>query len=150
MKRNQIMWGLVGLFLLLQVFRIDTSLPASDPAQDFLSVSGADANTASIIQKACYDCHSNQTEYPWYSHIAPLSWWIQNHIIEGREHLNFSTWGGYSKEDQQKIKEECTEVIQEGEMPMASFTWAHPEARLSDEQKAALVGFFGRMNGESE
>lgn len=140
---------LVGL-LLIQFIRIDKTLPASDPSQDFLAVNATDEGTANILRNACYDCHSHQTEYPWYTNVAPLSWWIQNHILEGREHLNFSIWSTYPAKKSHHKLEECIEMTKEGEMPLASFTWTHPEARLSSEQKALLTGYFQKLYGEAE
>jgi hypothetical protein len=77
--------------------------------------------------------------------VAPISWWIGNHINEGREHLNFSEWTSYDSKKQKHKLEESIEMIKKDEMPMKSFTWLHPEARLNDEQKQELIGFFNKF-----
>ena len=97
--------------------------------------------TRELAQRACFDCHSNETSYPWYSNVAPVSWLLQRHIVEGRQYLNFSNWnqshdehgeGGYEAD-------EMGETVLEGEMPMRSYLLIHPEARLSDAEKQALA-----------
>ncbi len=92
--------------------------------------------TRELAQRACFDCHSNETVWPWYSNIAPISWLTQHDTEEGREHLNFSTWnnGGQGHEP-----EEAMETIAEGEMPMPVYLITHPEARLTAAEKQALI-----------
>lgn len=90
--------------------------------------------TRELVKKACYDCHSNETVWPWYSNIAPLSWVIQRDVDEGRRKMNFSTWGQGESEF-----EDAAEVVQDGEMPPSQYVIMHPEARLSDTQKQYLI-----------
>jgi len=90
--------------------------------------------TRELAVVACYDCHSNETRWPWYTNVAPLSWSITSHVDEGREKLNFSEWDRPQDEG-----DEVVESITEGEMPPVSYVWLHPEARLSDEDEAALI-----------
>jgi hypothetical protein len=142
---NRILVIFIAILLLIQLIRIDTTNKSTDNAMDFTVRSGADENISVMVRAACYDCHSNETIYPWYAQIAPVSWWIGNHVNEGREHLNFSEWTAYDTEKQKHKLEECVEMIRAGEMPMKSFTWLHPEARLSDEQKQELIGFFNKL-----
>ncbi len=95
-----------------------------------------------ILKASCYDCHSNESAYPWYTNIAPFSWLVKNHINEGRQHLNFSEWGTYSIEKSDHKLEECIDEVEEGEMPLSSYTLMHKEAELSKEQKEALMHWF--------
>jgi hypothetical protein len=90
--------------------------------------------TRLLAQRACFDCHSNETFWPWYSNIAPFSWLIQRDVDEGRSKLNFSTWGQGEQET-----EEVGETIQEGEMPPAYYILLHPDANLSVAEKNALI-----------
>ena len=143
MKRILVIF--IAILLLIQLIRIDTTNKSTDKAMDFTVQSGADENISGMIRAACYDCHSHVTTYPWYAKVAPVSWWIGNHVTEGREHLNFSEWTAYDAEKQKHKLEECIEMVRTGEMPMKSFTWLHPEARLSDEQKQELSGFFNKL-----
>ena len=116
---------LVFFFLLIQSIRFDKTAEPLDPAKDFVALTSANAEVANTLKIACYDCHSNQPTYPWYSNIAPISWWMQNHIDEGSHHLNFSVWGTYSEKRKDHKLEECIEMVEEGEMPMNSYTWMH-------------------------
>ena len=99
-----------------------------------------------LLQAACYDCHSNNTNYPWYTNIQPVGWWLNNHVEDGKNHLNFNEFvnippkGNRStKERQLKKLEEIKETIEEGEMPLGSYTLIHKEARLNPEQKDEIV-----------
>ncbi|MCA9959404.1 MAG: heme-binding domain-containing protein [Anaerolineales bacterium] len=100
--------------------------------------------TRALVERACFDCHSNETEWPWYSNIAPVSWLVQHDVEEGRSKLNFSTWGQGRNE-----ADEAVEVVQEGEMPMPVFLIMHPEARLSAAEKDALIrGLAATVGGD--
>lgn len=133
---------LLLIFVVLQFIPVDRSVPEYDPAHDFVSVVSPPAHLAPIIREACYDCHSYETEYPWYSYVAPVSMWLQNHIDEAREHVNFSLWHTYNAEDKDEALEDCTEMVDSGSMPLKSFTWMHPEARLTDEEREELATWF--------
>lgn len=91
-----------------------------------------------ILVESCYDCHSNEVRWPWYSRVAPMSWLVAQDVKEGRESLNFSTWGSKSKEDIEFEKEAAWDEIEEGEMPLWFYIPLHPEAALTDEEKAKL------------
>jgi len=102
--------------------------------------------TKELFMKACGDCHSNETKWPWYSRIAPLSWSIFHHVEEGREHFNVSMWG-----KQEKNKgDEAVEELEEGDMPLKSYLLAHPEARLSDADKKLLIEGLKKTFGEEK
>ncbi len=90
--------------------------------------------TRTLAERACMDCHSNESKWPWYSYVAPISWRVADHVEEGREHLNFSTWDK-PNEDLDEVKE----MIEEGEMPLNDYLLLHGEARLSDEEKSTLL-----------
>lgn len=133
---------LVFLFLVIQSIRIDKTTEPVNPTTDFIALTSANAEIANTLKIACYDCHSSQPTYPWYTNIAPVSWWIKHHINEGSQHLNFSIWGTYSDKRKNHKLEECIEMIEEGEMPISSYTLMHGEAKLTDAQKLQLVEFF--------
>lgn len=132
----------VFLLLLIQSVRFEKTAEPVDPANDFIELTSANTEVTHVLKIACYDCHSNQPTYPWYSNIAPVSWWMQNHIDEGSHHLNFSIWGTYSEKRKDHKLEECIEMVEENEMPLGTYTWIHKEAKLSDAQKMQLVEFF--------
>jgi hypothetical protein len=93
--------------------------------------------TLALAKRACFDCHSNETKWPWYASVAPMSWMVQDHVDEGRAVLNFSEWNRPYEE-----AEECAEVVAEGEMPMPAYLWLHPEARLTAAEKETLMAGF--------
>lgn len=138
-------YGLGVVLVLIQFFRIDKSVPAVNPQDDFLTQMQAPAEVAQLVRSACYDCHSYETKYPWYSNVAPVSWWVKNHINEGREHLNYALYGTWSAKKQAHKVEESIEAIRDGWMPLDSYTWNHPEAKLSDGQRAMLVNWFSGL-----
>jgi cytochrome c551/c552 len=93
---------------------------------------------ASILDRSCRDCHSNKTVWPWYTQVAPVSWWLTNHVNEGRHDLNISEWGKLPRDRQdRKLRQICDEVT-DGQMPLSSYLPMHPAARLSDQDKQTL------------
>lgn len=140
--RNKIIFSLILIFVGMQFFRIDTTNPKVEPFNDFISINNCSSEITGILKAACYDCHSNETSYPWYSQIAPVSWWLKDHINDGRKHLNFSNWGEYSSKKADHKLDECVEEIEEGEMPLNSYTWTHRNAKLSSDQKEQLMSYF--------
>jgi hypothetical protein len=117
--------------VLLQIFQIEKTNPKAKPEDDFLSIHKTEAKTASLIKSACYDCHSYETRYPWYTYVVPLSWWIKKHIVNGRKELNFSTWSSYNPKKADDKLEESAEMVSEKKMPLKSYVLAHGEAKLS-------------------
>lgn len=147
-KQMGIMLGILAIAI--QFIPVNHQNPTVDPKQDYLMVSGAPAEVGKILKAACYDCHSYESKYPWYSYVAPISFLVQNHIEEGRSKVNFSKWGSSSAHDLAEAAEEIPETIAEGEMPLWDYAMMHPEARLSkDEKRALLFWFRARMNGDS-
>jgi hypothetical protein len=97
------------------------------------------APVQALLKRACYDCHSNYTHYPWYANIQPVSWWLTKHIDEGKQHLNFSVYGTYSAKRALKKAEEIADEVTHRDMPLPSYTWLHPEARLSSAEIKLIV-----------
>jgi hypothetical protein len=98
----------------------------------------ASAAVDSVIRRACYDCHSNETVWPWYAHVAPISFLVARDVHQGRRHLNFSTWGQYDTAKQTKLVREIWKQVSTGEMPMTIYLPMHPHARLSAQDKAVF------------
>lgn len=98
-------------------------------------------NVSQILKDACNDCHSNYTTYPWYTNIQPVSFWLNHHVEEGKEHLDFSTFMKLPGKVQRHKLDEVVETVEEGEMPLSSYTYfgLHPKANLSEEQKTVLI-----------
>lgn len=137
---------LLLIVVLIQFLPVDRSVPTVNPSQDFVAVTNPPAAVATLIKQACYDCHSYETEYPWYSYISPVAQWLQGHVNEGREKINFSIWTTYSAADADEAMEEAVEEVGEKKvMPLKSFTWTHPEARLTDAQRTELTDWFRKL-----
>ena len=149
MKKKHVIIIVIAIFALMQVIRIDTVNPEIIPEKDFLNVTQAPAEIANILTTSCYDCHSNQTKYPWYAQIAPGSWFMKKHINEGRKHLNFSTWSDYTADKQNSKKEKIVEEVEEMGMPLTSYTLIHADAKLTDASRQALIGWFKQLESGS-
>ena len=130
---------LLAAFIIIQFIPVDRSNPSSNPQEDFLNTASIDAQAASMLKKACFDCHSNYTRYPWYSFVAPASFIVANHVKEGREELNFSEWATYSEKKKAHKLEECIEALREGWMPLSGYVALHDEADLSAAQRESLA-----------
>lgn len=141
MFKKTLLFLLLAL-ILIQFIPVDFTAPAVDPNKDFLMTSNIADDNKRIVKDACYDCHSYETAYPWYSKIQPAAWWMNGHIQEGREHLNFSTWTDYEPGKKDHKLEECAEEVQERHMPLKSYLLTHPEAKLSDAQVQSLADLF--------
>ncbi|UOE41788.1 heme-binding domain-containing protein [Chryseobacterium suipulveris] len=133
---------LLVAFVLIQFFQIDKTNPAPTPQMDFLNIKKTPESTANLIRNGCYDCHSNETKYPWYSNVQPIAWFLKNHIDEGRQKLNFSTFATYEPKRQAHKLDEAVEMIEKGEMPMQSYILNHPEAKFTEAQKQELIKYF--------
>ncbi|MDH5366140.1 MAG: heme-binding domain-containing protein [Cyclobacteriaceae bacterium] len=138
-KKIVIALGLV--LVIIQFFRIDKENPSYEMENDFIMITNPPELVKGILKNSCYDCHSFETKYPWYTNVAPVSWWIKHHINEGRDELNFSEWATFELKRKNHKLDEIVEMVEEGEMPMSSYTWMHSEARLTDEQKTALINW---------
>lgn len=91
-----------------------------------------------IMKSACFDCHSDHTRYPWYNNITPVNYWLADHVKDGKKHFNVSKWSDYSDKKKDHKLEELAEEVEEGHMPLPSYTWTHGDAKLSKEQIEAV------------
>lgn len=131
------------LLVVIQFIPVDRSVPEYDPDRDLIAMANPPSEVGHLLKVACYDCHSYNTRYPWYSYIAPVSLWIQSsHIDHGREEMNFSLWGTYDADDQDHVLEECAEMVSSGSMPLNSYLWVHGDARLTDAQRDMMAEWF--------
>lgn len=137
--------GLLGVgivALAVQVVPVDRSNP---PVETSMT---APPEAAEILHRACYDCHSNETAWPAYSRVAPVSWLVASHVREARGAINFSTWNRYDAGQRAHNLEEIVEVLEEGAMPLWSYTLLHRGARLSETERATLLRW-ARGTGEA-
>ncbi len=129
--------GVVVSFAVLQVVRFDqTNPPVTADIQ-------APPDVENILRRSCYDCHSNETRWPWYSQVAPASWLVHYDVSEGRDALNLSTWEKLSPRERSKELEEIGESIADGDMPPWYYLPLHPAARLSGAERSALQAWVG-------
>jgi len=129
---------LLVAFLGMQAVRPARTNPPVDESQTINARTQMTPQVASILDRSCRDCHSNKTVWPWYTNVAPISWWLSNHVNEGRHVLNLSEWGKLDANHQdRKLRQICDE-IQDGVMPLSSYTPMHPMAKLSDQDKKTL------------
>lgn len=132
--------------LLLVLIAIQFIRPAKNKAEgisnnDISKIYYVPADVKSILKTSCYDCHSNNTVYPWYAEVQPVAWWLNNHIVDGKKHLDFSEFASYSLRRQYHKLEETNEMIKEGAMPLDSYLWIHKNAKLSAGQKLIVTSW---------
>lgn len=116
--------------------------------QHILEAENVPGHIETMLTNSCLDCHSNQTNYLWYHEVAPVSWFINNHIVEGKEHLNLSHWEQQDVFDKIGTLEEMVEEVEKGEMPLKEYVWLHPKAKLSDDEIAQLKEWSGQLSEE--
>jgi len=123
--------------IVIQFIPVKRTNPAS------ISEIDAPAEVKAIFTNSCFDCHSNETVWPWYSYVAPASWLLVSDVNEGRENLNFSNWGNLDRSKQTKLREEIWEEIREERMPLWQYRILHPGSKLSQEQKNLIRNWSG-------
>jgi hypothetical protein len=137
---KKILIALVVIFIGIQFIPVDRTNP---PVKEEIN---APANVLNILRTSCYDCHSNKTEWPWYSYVAPVSFFVTSDVSEGRKHLNFTEWDRYDNKRREKKLENVVEMIDEGEMPLASYTLMHPASKM-DVEKVKVIKDWVKSNG---
>ncbi|MEA1847560.1 heme-binding domain-containing protein [Chryseobacterium sp. MHB01] len=131
--------GFIALFLIvIQFFDTDKNIatvPSENAIEKHYVVPG---HVQGLLKASCYDCHSNNTAYPWYNNIQPVKWWLADHVNSGKRHLNFDEFNTYTKEKKLKKLDEIAETVKEGEMPLSSYTIIHHNAKLSSTDKSEI------------
>lgn len=144
-RPKRIITGAIGLFVAAQAIQPDRTGTPGDPSADVMRIAETDPAIARTLRAACYDCHSQETTYPWYAYVTPVNFWLQHHVNEGREELDLGAWGAKTAKWRNHKKKEALEMLKEGEMPLPSYTWLHSEARLTEQQRDSLIHFFERL-----
>jgi hypothetical protein len=129
------------VFIAIQFVRIDRTNPPVDPSLTIEAHMNVPADIQMVLARSCNDCHSHKTVYPWYTNVAPVSWWLRDHLDEGRGHLNFSEWGKLDAASREHKLEEICEEVTAKKMPLPSYTWGHSEAVLSDTEIASICSW---------
>ena len=126
---------------------VPTDLNQSDtvPITDFLLVNNTQENISALLQESCYNCHSNNTEYPWYNKVQPVAWFLEDHINEGKEELNFNEWDAYSNRRKNSKLKSIISQVKDDEMPLASYTLIHKDAKLSNSEKTLIIDYMKNL-----
>ncbi|MBF1129943.1 MAG: heme-binding domain-containing protein [Dialister invisus] len=144
-KLNMIGWLavlVVAIVLVIQVIPVERNVSTVQPGQSFEKTEKVPANVAAILKVSCYDCHSNNTRYPWYSELKPAAWLMARHIKKGKKELNFDEFNDYSKRRKKaKIKSIISQIEKE-EMPLKSYLLLHSDSKLTAEERKMLLDFF--------
>lgn len=130
--------AVVCCLVVIQFFGPAKTNPATDASQSIETRQQLTPPVAAILDRSCNDCHSNKTRWPWYSRVAPVSWFVIDHVNEGRENLNFSEWGRYSERDVDSLLRQMCREARAGVMPLSSYTPMHPGSKLSTEDVKTL------------
>lgn len=134
--------GLLAIFAGMQCIRPEKNEGVAGQAQsDLFARHNAPPDIRKLMENACYDCHSNRTRYPWYAEVQPGGWLLAKHVRDGKRLVNFSEFGELSPTRAKRQLEACIDEIEEGEMPLESYTWIHHEARLTEDQVRAIVAW---------
>lgn len=136
-----LLYGII-IFLSFQFIQIDKGNPSVNKKIDYNQITQTTPEIQKILKKACYDCHSNEVNYPWYSSIAPISWFIKEHVNQGKEYVNFSEYGKYNRYQKEHINSSLYRVIENKTMPLNSYLWMHKEANLSEKDYILLLNWF--------
>ena len=134
-------WILLIAFIGIQFFHPKKNKSEGEQATAISKLHAVPDDVIVILKKACNDCHTNNTVYPWYSKVQPVDWWLDNHVVEGKKHLNLDELGGRPAWLRFHKMEEIVDEVKENKMPLNSYTWIHKDAILTDEEKAKLTGW---------
>ena len=137
-------WFLIFIAV-IQFIPVDRTNKPVNKKHNFTDIHQTPDNVKVLLKNACYDCHSNETVYPNYTYVAPISWSIKNHINKGRKHLNFSEWGTFNEDLKKNMLENSAADMRQNRMPLPGYVAQHPEARLSDAEKIFLAEYFEKI-----
>ena len=136
--------------IVIQFFPITLNESDTVPQSDFMVENQVPATIKNRLQVSCYDCHSNNTEYPWYNKVQPAAWYLEDHIQEGKDELNFNEWAEYSDRRKNSKLRSIISQIEEDKMPLDSYTLIHKDAILSDEDKRVIIDYMTALKDSLE
>lgn len=132
--------------IVIQFFPKKYNRSETVPTSDFIAIYNPPKEVEGILRASCYDCHSNNTEYPWYNKIQPVNWYLADHVEEGKSKLNFSEFGDYSTKRGNHKLEEVIKEVKNDKMPLESYTLIHSDAKLNAQQKESLITWIKSIN----
>lgn len=140
-RKKKVIITIFIVLIIIQFIQPARNISVQALPTDIVNVQSVPQHVQTIFQNACYDCHSNNTRYPWYTNIQPLGWVLARHINKGKADLNFSDFGSYSSRRQQSKLKSIASQVKDGEMPLASYILMHKEAKLTDAEKALIINW---------
>jgi hypothetical protein len=141
---------LLIVFIVIQFFRPKKNISEGPQPNNIATAYPVPENVKTILAKACNDCHSNNTRYPWYNNIQPVAWWLNNHVQDGKKELNYDEFTTYRPRKQYARLGQTKELVEKGEMPLDSYTWIHKDAILTDQEKQALYSWVATSRAAME
>ena len=143
MKQNKTKIGIIAIatFVVIQFIPTQNLNISTNNPDDLILNENIPENVSTLLKNSCYDCHSQETNLPWYQKVAPVKWLVNGHILEAREHLNFSYWNQLSKADKADALDSISDEVSEKEMPLTSYTLLHQNAKLSNKDRALIVNW---------
>lgn len=131
----------VFLLVVIQFLHPEQNLGSAGGPNDITARFAVPADVCTLLANACYDCHSNHTRYPWYARVQPVGWWLNHHVREAKGELNFSEFGAYSAKRSARKLDAIVDQVERGDMPLRSYAWMHPEARLTAAQRKLITAW---------
>ena len=142
MNWKYVLLALIVIAVVIQFIRPDMAPVPVNPSHTIQAVTTVSPNIDKMLHQSCYDCHSNETKWPWYAQISPVSWWLKSHVNDGRQALNFSEFATLSKKKQLKKLDDACDQVKQGDMPLKTYLPMHPAAKLTGADRGVLCTWF--------
>ena len=143
--KSKILMAVLAVLIAIQFIQPSRNKNEGVLPSDISHIINVPQNIGMLFKNACYDCHSNNTHYPWYTYIQPIGWLIANDIKEGKEKVNFSEWGNLSSRKQKTRLREIKNIINEGKMPLTSYKLMHKDARMNKNQEQLIIDWINKI-----
>ena len=143
---RKILLIVIIILVVIQFIRPARNISTTPSPHDISTEYTVPDSVKNIMAVACNDCHTNNTRYPWYANIQPVGWWLQNHVNEGKRHLNYSEFTSLEKKKQYKKMDETAHEVKEGDMPLNSYLWIHHDAELTQAEKDMIVNWAQQLS----
>lgn len=138
---KKVLIAIAGVLIVIQFLQPGKNIAKGPSDADITGVYEVPENVLIVLEEKCYDCHSNTTRYPWYYNVQPIGWWMDYHIREGKEELNFTEFKNYDSERANHKLEEIVEMVTEGEMPLKSYQWMHRDSDVKADEVTAITAW---------
>lgn len=144
-KARKLLLGFITATVIMQFIRPSRNITVVQTDNSMEQLYNMPAAVKSIFNASCFDCHSNNTQYPWYANIQPVGWWLSDHIKDGKAELNFDAFGDYSRRRRISKLKAIVNSVNDGSMPLPSYTWIHQAASLTQAQKSVLNSWLTKV-----